>query len=532
MNRAVLIGLDGATFSLLDPLMEDGHMPFLRDLINRGFRAKLLSTPNPLTPPAWISMITGRSPGNHGIHDFIRSEERNGTIYFTLYNSSDILCENIWSIASQQGRRVIHLNFPMMAPPQPINGLVIPSMVQWRHLKRNIYPRRLFETLESIPDFKAEQWGLTYWEANEAMRERALFPKEEKDWVTRHMRRDHQWFIILRHLMQHDPADLTAIVFDGMDKLQHLCWRLIDPNLLPAKMLDWEQRMRNYVLEYFRSIDGYIREIAALAGDSAHIFIASDHGFGPTRYIFHINVLLEKLGYLTWRDKESVAVKKHNHEWSFASLDWIKTTAYVGTPSSNGIRIRAPGEPGKAAMRTKEYQKFREKLMRQLLDYRDPLTGEQIVTRILTREEAFPGVAKDKAPDLTLVLSDHSFVSIVNEEPIVVTRPQINGTHRPQGVFIMAGPGVRTGEMWEQYSILDIAPTMLYSLGLPVPKEFEGRVAKEAFTDDYLRSNPMVIGEPSMGMEPTKVLRKAKPPYTEEEEKTIYSNLRALGYMD
>jgi hypothetical protein len=160
------------------------------------------------------------------------------------------------------------------------------------------------------------------------------------------------------------------------------------------------------------------------------------------------------------------------------------------------------------------------------------LTGEQIVTRILTREEAFPGVAKDKAPDLTLVLSDHSFVSIVNEEPIVVTRPKINGTHRPQGVFIMAGPGVRTGEMWEQYSILDIAPTMLYSLGLPVPKEFEGRVAKEAFTDDYLRSNPMVIGEPSMGMEPTKVVKKAKPPYTEEEEKTIYSNLRALGYMD
>lgn len=532
MNRTVLIGLDGATFSVLDSLMEDGHMPFLKDFVNRGFRARLLSTPNPLTPPAWTSMITGRSPGNHGIYDFIRSEERDGTIYFTLYNSSDILCQSIWSIASKHGRRVIHLNFPMMAPPQPINGLVIPSMVQWRHLKRNIYPRRLFETLESIPDFNADQWGLTYWEANEAMRERVLFPKEEKDWVTRHTRRDHQWFIILRHLMQNDPADLTAIVFDGMDKLQHLCWRLIDPNLLPARMLDWEQRMRNYVLEYFRSIDSYIRDIVALAGDNARIFIASDHGFGPTRYIFHINVLLEKLGYLTWRDMKSAAVKKHNHEWSFASLDWIKTTAYVGTPSSNGIRIRAPGEPGKGAMRSEEYQKFRKKLMKQLLDYKNPSTGEQIVTRILTREEAFPGVAGDKAPDLTLILSDHSFVSIVNQEPIVVTRPKINGTHRPEGVFIMAGPGIRAGETGEQYSILDVAPTVLYCLGLPVPSEFEGSMAKEAFADDYLRSNPMVISEPSIGMEPTKVVKKTESPYTEEEEKTIYSNLRALGYMD
>ncbi len=57
----------------------------------------------------------------------------------------------------------------------------------------------------------------------------------------------------------------------------------------------------------------------------------------------HINVLLEQLGYLGWRQEVGHAkVKKHNHEWSFASLDWSKTTAYVGTPSSNGIRIRLP----------------------------------------------------------------------------------------------------------------------------------------------------------------------------------------------
>ncbi len=71
-------------------------MPFLKDFVNKGFRANLLSTANPLTPPAWFSMVTGRSPsGNHGVFDFIRSEERDGTIYFTLFNSSDIRCETI-----------------------------------------------------------------------------------------------------------------------------------------------------------------------------------------------------------------------------------------------------------------------------------------------------------------------------------------------------------------------------------------------------------------------------------------------------
>ena len=178
MNKTVLIGLDGATFTILDPLMADGHMPFLRDFLARGYRAGLTSTLNPLTPPAWVSMVTGRSPGHHGVYDFMRMENRGGNIYFTLYNSTDILCETVWSMASRQGYKVTHLNFPMMAPPQPVNGYVIPSMVQWRHLKMNIHPRSLYNEIASIPDFQAELWALTYSEVNQAMRHRATFPNE------------------------------------------------------------------------------------------------------------------------------------------------------------------------------------------------------------------------------------------------------------------------------------------------------------------------------------------------------------------
>jgi predicted AlkP superfamily phosphohydrolase/phosphomutase len=531
MNRTVLIGLDGATFTILDTLMEEGHMPFLKKFVDRGFRAKLLSTSNPLTPPAWTSMITGQGPGRHGVYDFIRSEERDGAIYFTLYNSNDILCETVWSMASRQGRRVIHLNFPIMAPAQPINGLVIPSMVQWRHLRRNVYPERLYETIKSIPDFDSKLWGLTYWEANEAMRERALFPKEEKDWITRHIKRDEQWAIILHYLMKNDPADLTAIVFDGVDKLQHLCWRLIDPNLRGEKLLDWEEEMRDYVLEYYHNVDDYIRKTVTMAGEDANVFIASDHGFGPTYYIFHINVLLEKLGYLKWKDEQIPDTERCSHEWSFASLDWDHTTAYVGTPSSNGIRIRAAGELGRNEMPRHEYYALRERLIKELLDYRDPLTGEQIITEVLVMEEAFPGPAMDKAPDLTVVLSDHSFVSIVNEEPVVLRRPKINGTHRPQGVFMAHGPGIVSGGVFEEYSIMDVTPTLLYSLGLPIPADMEGKVAKEAFDPDFIRSHPILTSE-TAAARPEDMTLKAESPFTNEEKEVIYSQLRALGYMD
>jgi predicted AlkP superfamily phosphohydrolase/phosphomutase len=531
MNPTVLIGLDGATFSVLDPLMDDGHMPFLNEFSRNGFRADLRSTPNPLTPPAWTSMITGRNPGNHGIYDFVRWEEREGTVYFTLYNSSDILCETIWSIASRAKQKVIHLNFPIMAPPQPINGLLIPSMVQWRHLRRNVYPQSLVETLKSIPEFNADDWGLTYWEANEAMRERALFPKEEKEWVTRHIRRDYQWQVILKYFMQNEPADLTAIVFDGPDKLQHLCWRLIDPDFRQDKLLDWEIRMRDYVIEYFRSVDNYIREIVNLAGDNANVLIASDHGFGPTRYIFHVNKLLEQFGYLAWRDQQNEKARQSSHEWSFANLDWTKTTAYVGTPSSNGICIRAAGEPGENKMKTSEYHSFRDKLTRQLLDYTDPQTGEQIITNVLAREEVYSGPALEKAPDLLLTLSDQSFVSVVNEEPVVLKRPKINGTHRPEGIFILGGPAVRSAESGNELSILDVAPTVLYSLGLPIPSKFEGCATQQAFTEDYLRHHPVVISEDDTIRESATSSKTEESPFTKEEEGKILARLRDLGYL-
>jgi len=521
MRKTVLIGLDGATFTILDPLMAAGHMPFLKSYLAGAFRAKLLSTPNPLTPPAWVSMITGRSPGNHGIYDFIRAENRDDTIYFTLYNSSDIKCETIWSLASRQGHKVVHLNFPMMAPPQPLNGYVIPSMVQWRHLKKNIYPKILYDTMATIPGFQADHWALTYWEANEAMRHRALNPDEDegKAWVTKNLNRDKQWFIILKYLMEKDPADLTAIVFDGVDKLLHPYWRLLDPET-SGDLSDGENRMREHVLDYFHQLDSFIRDIVHLAGDEAHVIMASDHGFGPARYVFHVNVLLESWGYLGWREVDHAEVKKHNHEWSFASLDWSKTSAYAGTPSSNGIRIRVPEE---------SYEAFRARLMQQLLDYRDPVSGEQIVTRVTPREEAFPGPAMSLAPDLTLTLSDHSFVSVINEEPIVLHRPEINGTHRPEGIFILGGPGVKSGEHPEPYSILDIAPTMLFCLGLPIPKEFEGKITAAAWEQSYLQAHRVGIDNTSgtfLTPEP------GDSPFSEEEQKAIWAHLQSLGYVE
>ncbi len=102
MNKVLMIGLDGATFSLLNPLMEDGTMPFLRQFVQQGVWADLMSTPNPLTPPGWISMITGRSPDAHGIHDFLYPEQVGEQIFLKVNDSRNVRCETIWSMANRE----------------------------------------------------------------------------------------------------------------------------------------------------------------------------------------------------------------------------------------------------------------------------------------------------------------------------------------------------------------------------------------------------------------------------------------------
>ncbi len=534
MNPTLLIGLDGATFTVLDPLMEDGAMPFLRELAGQGARAELLSTPNPLTPPAWISMITGRSPGSHGVFDFIWAEQRKTNHYFTLYNFRDIRCETIWSIVSRQQGRAGSLNFPMMSPPPAISGYVVPGLVSWKHMRRNVCPRELYAELQTLPDFNVKDLA---WDFDlEKKAERGIPEEEYENWVRFHIQREKQWFAILRHLMKHHPCDLTAILLDGTDKILHMGWRFLDPSCSNAGLSASERRTRDLCIEYFRELDRFLKETATLAGPEARIFVTSDHGFGPSWFVFRVNTWLHEHGYLTWRVLDDMAEKdresaKRLVDKHFVMLDWEKTTAYARTVTSNGVYIRVarrPGDPGVAADR---YESFRTELIRKLLEVREPVSGERIIRKILTREEAFPGEHNDQAPDLTLVMADYGFVSILDKTPAVVRRPHPAGTHYPEGVFVAAGKGIKKGMQAPQFSILDVAPTLLYSLGLEIPQDFEGRLPKEIFKPQFLQEHPVRIGAPTRSVDSVG-LKEEPETFSEEEEKQIFEQMKALGYLE
>jgi predicted AlkP superfamily phosphohydrolase/phosphomutase len=527
MQPTILIGLDGATFTVLEPLMADGHMPCLKAFIDGGVRAELLSTPHPLTPPAWTTVMTGRSPGNHGIYDFLRSEVGSHGAFFTLNHFPDIECETLWTFVSRLGGRILSLNFPLMAPPPPVNGAIVPGLLSWRHLRRNVYPPDLYEDLRSLPGFNAREfsWDFEMETSVQYMKEEELEP-----WVRFHIRREQHWFNILRRLVETKPADLTAVMFDGIDKLQHACWRFLDPAHVPAEPTANEAKLRELCLDYFRELDGFLGQIVGMGGSQANVIMVSDHGFGPCERSFRINKWLEQQGYLKWPDPAIVGERRPSNT-QFANLDWNRTTAYCQSAATNGIHIQTQREPGGPGVAAGSYQPFREHLIDELKSVRDPHTGVPFFKAILKREDAFPGNFRDKAPDLTLVPYDHGFVSVLNTEPIVWVRPKLTGTHYPVGVLLARGPALQRAVTIGRQSILDIAPTLLYALGLPIPQDYEGGVIQDLFEPAYRRQHPVQVGpptEPPNGRPPTK----AAAAEDENEEEVVLNRLRALGYVE
>jgi predicted AlkP superfamily phosphohydrolase/phosphomutase len=529
-SRALLIGLDGATFSILDPLMEDGIMPFFKEFMASGVRAVLGSVVPPLTPPAWTSITTGRSPGSHGVVDFFTFESP-GSRHVRITNSSDVRCETIWSMISRRGLSATALNFPVMAPPRPIAGCVIPGWVLWRFLRRYCYPSGLYDRLKDLPAFNAKELAM-----NLDLEQKALDgcpPEEQEEWVRFHLRRERQWFEILAYLMRKEPHHLTAIVFDGPDKLQHLFWRLLDPACASGGLSSWEERVRRLCLDYFRQLDGLVAQAVALVGDGANVFVVSDHGFGPSHEIFYVNTWLHKHGYLKWADTDpgtqdaSDKLGLRMIGWLDKLIDWSGTTAYAQTPSSNGIHICVAGRRGKEGIPPEEYHGFRQLLMDALRRFTDPNTGEPVVSEVWTREEAFPGKYTDAAPDVILRLRDGGFVSTVRSEVLLSPRGEPVGTHRPEGIFLARGQAVAKGSSLPEISVLDVTPTLLYALGLPVPEDLEGRVLREVFESQFVQAHPIVMGEPT---QPPEVF--PSPAMDREGTEQVLARLKALGYLE
>ncbi|HEX3540146.1 MAG TPA: alkaline phosphatase family protein [Acidimicrobiales bacterium] len=532
--EALLIGVDGATFTVLDPLMARGVMPFLAELTARGTRAPLRTVMPPLTPPGWTSMMTGKRPGQHGVFDFFQKESVDSE-YFRFTNSQDIQAATIWSLASDYDKSVIALNFPLMFPPPAVKGCIVPGgWMPWRQLRLGCHPDGLFDRLKTLPSFNPRELSLDM--TLEAKAIEGCPEEEYADWIELHIRREERWFEIASYLMREEPAELVGVMFDGVDKLQHLCWRFVDPACQPLDPSPWEARITALCERYFRRLDEIIAELVAMAGPDALTVVGSDHGFGPTFDVFYLNSWLAQQGYLAWADEASGGISVEAQigftqmTRHISDLDWKKTLAYVATPSSSGIHIVAQ-DPAGGPLPTETRARITDELAAALAEVRRPDNGKLLVSEIHTRVDAFAGPFEQYAPDISVIFDGGTAVSILRSEELIRGRPLAQGGHRWEGVFVASGPAVRRGAAIDEVSITDVAPLLLYALDLPVPDDMSGVIPAAVFEDGQMARRP-ARSVTTAAAAPIPMGEDGAVLFDDEDEATILSRLRALGYVE
>ncbi|HKB06783.1 MAG TPA: alkaline phosphatase family protein [Candidatus Polarisedimenticolia bacterium] len=125
-------------------------------------------------------------------------------------------------------------------------------------------------------------------------------------------------------------------------------------------------------------------------------------------------------------------------------------------------------------------------------------------------------------PDTTLVvLSDHGF------KPVLFPgQPATSGHHRMEGIIALYGRGVRHGHRIERAGLLDVLPTLLYLLDVPLARDLEGKALEDALDVEFVRRHPMsfveTYGAPEHAVEPDQ----------SEVDRNVLERLRSLGYIN
>jgi predicted AlkP superfamily phosphohydrolase/phosphomutase len=486
-QRVLVLGLDGGTFDLLDPWMRAGELPFLRSLAEAGLRAPLQSVYPPKTIPAWYSFATGQDPGALGIFGFTEPDGGPGKSRIVQTFRP---VEAVWDLLSRRGVRVGVLNFPLRAG-YALNGFVVPGM-----LSENppTFPAGLRESLEAetgephlaeLPAYRAADRAVWLDQARRAVEQHARYAEL---------------------LMERHRPDFLFALFRETDRVQHQHWEELTRPL--AKVPEDLKAFWRAVDRACERIDRAFRA----AGGSALTLVISDHGHGAARSDFFTNRWLAQEGYLVFRGSDSGRRRRWMTKFLIASERFRPTRWLVRV-----VADRLRGGPGREWLGTALAGKGSFEAMAEKIDWDrtvafsypvpegiylnrynpnlGPEARERITAEIRRKLEAYPGARIEvfdpreiyrgrnlaQAPALLLRidgLATESRMDFSYPEPMLAKRPGYyygSGVHRMNGILIARGDRFAPGQSAGPYSLLDVAPTILDAMGVPVPDAMAGQ---------------------------------------------------------
>lgn len=291
---------------------------------------------------------------------------------------------------------------------------------------------------------------------------------------------EHAWneqASIVRHLLVSEEWDLFIAHYFVIDNAQHMFWRAMDPTH-PAHDPAEAARFGDEIARAYRWLDRRAGELLSLLNHDVTVIVVSDHGGTPIYRWFYLNTWLQEQGYLHTVPGNQGPVR----------VDWTRSQACGFGTGGVFLNVRGRDPQGFVAPGS-EYETLRDDLSTRLLALIDPETGGSVVKAVLRAERVYPGVPIGQVPDLLLALwpgyglgRGEALGQVGGKAVLETNLTRWSGGHEgpylPQdipGVLLMAGPGISPGSQFNPPRIIDVAPTILRLLGVPVPPHVEGR---------------------------------------------------------
>ncbi len=498
-SRLVLIGVDGGSWNLIDPLLDAGELPNLAALAERGVTADLDIDVKPLISPAvWTSVATGRRPPIHGVTTFTADRRA-------------IQVPTVWERLAADGARVGLYDYLITWPPRELpNGFMIPG---WLRRDPRTSPPDVFERA-GTERYSYEVVDFGTLDEVVAATERELIEKPR----------------VWNSLAAHWQPDVGAVVFFAVDVVSHRFWHTTVPDpadlpvTLPRSFLD--PRFADVVPDTLRGVDRAVGEIVAELDEDDHVLVVSDHGFRASRvdyrpWGFDRHWLLDKAGVDPDRDGVKVIFSFIHFSLTILPGSEDEREPAVERLESFFSAIRGPeGEPIFDVHAVREPHRAREQGF-----------PDWILDVVEDRMPAYAFFFAVPIADTFDRLWPDGLVEVAGERHPLGTfaSPHVfSGNHDSTGIFFAAGKAFRAQPERAQLSVLDLAPLFFYLTGRPIPDDLDGSLREDLLQSQYLVAHP-----------PRQVPASEVPGLPEEPadstdddgDAELEERLRALGYV-
>lgn len=573
-RKILVIALDGAPFDRIHSWAREGKLPTFKKLIDSGVSGRLKTTLPPDSLTAWSSFMSGKNPGKHGIYDF--TYHRFGSFKEIPVNATVRHGRSIFRILSDAGKSVGVINVPVTYPPEEVNGFFIAGFPLPRGFDYTYPPDLKFELLErgwNLDDVAAQ----SYYEGNLENFLQGLYSRlENRAQAMLHFMRERKCHFFMVHFLETDKVQHDFLVYT-IKKQKGERSRLVE-------------KYGDAVLTLFQKVDRVLDRVLKELDKNTVLILASDHGFTLSRgVVVNLNNWLVREGYMKFKKTPIVRLKRllyrigftpanlyrllpsalkgrlrkrfdekyfslpsrkerldpigllnlllrKTYFLTFDDLDWSETKAYC-FGGGNHIYINLKGKEAQGIVEPgNRYRNVRDEIIAKLREgIPAPSTGQDTIERVHKKEEVYWGPRSNEAPDITVTFKDFQYLGsgspIFYSDEVVESQytlfPHYKGFHTRYGLLVMLGEGIKRGEAVENAEITDLAPTILYLLGEPIPSDMDGKLLRQCFRERFLKKHPVRYAK--VPVKPAKPVRKGLTP---EEEEAMLERLRAMGYVD